>query len=176
MYPYAWSANLFRPDPNNPVVFKMWHEKGRERLVGSSWNGRVSCDGTTNRFDMLTGHKSPEGTLEITCIRNPLTSPPPGTTPFDYKLQVTVGGGGIQPTSDEFTYFAPDAGYVPIFIESKKAGELGWRGRITQEFYFRTEAGQYGRLTINWFPWQDSPTHLDWNCSINPSGSRNLER
>jgi hypothetical protein len=155
----------------------MWKKTGPERLIQPrTWNGNVSCDGRTNRFDLFSGRPNAEGNLEILCVRDPLESPPPGNGPFDYKFEVSVVGGVIQPTSDEFTYLAPEGGYAPIFTESKKAGDPGWRGRLTQEFYIRTDEGHYGRLSVDWYSWQNSPTHLDWNCSINPSGSRNLER
>jgi hypothetical protein len=175
-YAYSWSGDIFHPDPTNPVVFKMWKMQGPESLVGSVWHGNVSCDGSLTTFDLLRGKRVKDGNLQISCVRTPLISPPPGNGPFDYKFEIAVVGGGVQPTEDEFTYLAPEKGYAPSFIEAKKPSDPGWRGRLTQAFYFRTEDGHYGTLFVDWYTAQNSPTHLEWTCSINPSGSRNLER
>jgi len=29
---------------------------------------------------------------------------------------------------------------------------------------------------VDWYAAQNAPNHFEWDCSINPSGSRNLER
>lgn len=175
-YAYTQTTLPFHEDPNKPVVFKMWRLRGKQPLIQSSWDHKVFCDGRTNCFEMLTGRENTNGSLEIMCQRSPVDRIPREGKKFDYEFEVSVKGGNIQPTDDEFTYLAPETGYSPAFVETKKAGEAGWRGRLTQEFYFRTSEGNYGTLTINWFASQANPTHLDWNCCINPSGSRNLER
>jgi hypothetical protein len=172
---YLYYPVKVHPDPERPEVFRMWKKRGAERLINSSWDHKVSCDGTPNRFDLFHGTRNVNGNLEIVCLRTPLRSPP-GNAPFDYSFEIKVIGGGIQPTDDEFTYLAPESGYGSRFIEAKKAGDPGWRGRLTQAFYIRMEDGHYGTLLVDWYAAQNSPTHLDWDCSINPSGSRNLER
>jgi hypothetical protein len=169
-------GNIFHPDPNNPVVFKMWKIAGKEPLVSSAWHGKVACDGTTNRYDLISGHPDTSGALEIICSRTPLTVPPPGSAHFDYKFQIRVHDGSIQPTEDEFTYLAPENGYSPSLTVAQKADDPKWRASVTQEFYIKTADGHYGRLFVDWYAWQTPPVHLEWDCSINPSGSHNLER
>ena len=102
--------------------------------------------------------------------------PRPRVHPFDYSFEIAVLGGGIQQARDEFTYWSPETGYQPTVTISQRAGDTNWYGRVTEEFYIKTADGQYGRLSVDWYASQQSPTHLDWNCSINPSKSRNLER
>ena len=166
----------YKPNPDNPVIFKMWKIMGKETLVGSRWHGKVACDGATNRFDLLYGSKDTNGDLEVVCSKYPLTEPPPGNAHFDYKFEVAVLGGGIQPTADEFTYRAPEKGYAPAFTVSHKADDPNWLGGIKQEFYIKTASGRYGRLYVEWYASQTPPVHLEWNCSINAFGSHNLER
>lgn len=175
-YTYVATARPFHPDAKHPVVFKMWKLQGKEPLIEFSWSHKVPCDGSTNRFSLATGRLDPNGMLEICCTRVPSRLPYPGNRPFAYTFEIGVLKGGIQPTDDDFSYSAPMSGYAPSFIESKKAGEQGWRSSLKQEFYIKTAEGHYGRLAVEWYSWQDSPTHLMWDCSINPSGSRNLER
>jgi hypothetical protein len=177
MYPYSWSAGIFKPDTNNPVIFKMWKQQGTETLVQPpAWNGNVSCDGTTNRFNLLDGKKNVNGDLEIICLKSPINILPRENKPFDYKFEIAVLGGGVQPTEDEFTYLAFEGGYSSSFTLGQKADDPGWQGRVKKEFYIKTADGHYGRLSVDWYSSLQNPTHLDWNCSINPTGSRNLER
>jgi hypothetical protein len=173
---YLYYPPEFHPDVNNPVVFQMWKMQGAESLLNSSWHGKVHCDGTLLAFDLRSGKPTNDGDLQIVCIRTPLSSPPPGNAHFDYKFQITLISGGIQPTGDEFTYLAPETGYSPSFTVEQKADDPKWWGRVTKEFYIKTSDGHYGRLFVDWYAAQNSPNHIEWDCSINPSGSRNLER
>jgi hypothetical protein len=173
---YLYNPSVFHPDINNPVIFKMWKKQGAEPLLESAWHGRMACNGTTNYFDLIRGSKNAEGNLVIVCMRTPFQLPPHSNASFDYKLWITIVGGGIQPTDDEFTYLAPENGYLPSFTLEEKAADPKWTGKTKQELYIKTSEGHYGRLTVDWYNWQTSPTHFEWNSSINPSGSRNLER
>jgi hypothetical protein len=169
----------YKPNPNNPMVFKMWKKRGKEPLVGSAWHGKVACDGAAHRFDLSNGHPSADGNFEITCLRTPVNLPPANIKPYTYKFQITVIGGGIQATDDEFTYLAPETGYSPTLTYGQTADDPKWDRRtpIPKEYYIKTANGHYGRLSADWDVafWQ-SPMILKWDCSINPSGSRNLER
>lgn len=176
-YVFGFDAN-YKPNPDNPVVFQMWKKQGAERLVGSAWRGKMACDGTPVGFDLYHGSRNADGDLQITCTRLPLKSPAPGNAPFDYKFQIAVIGGGIQPTHDEFTYLAPEDGYSTSLTFSQKASDPNWDAKIPipKDYYIKTSDGHYGRLFVDWYAAQNAPTHLEWDCSINPSGSRNLER
>jgi len=167
----------FHPDSNNPVVFKMWKKRGAESLLGSAWHGKVACDGTPIAFDLLNGKQTEVGNLRITCTLTPTDAKWGNQVLSDYKLQIEIGGGAIQRTSDDFTYLAPESGYLPTVTIEEKAADPNHRNpELEQEFYIKTADGHYGRLSIDWAAWQKPPTHLKWDCSINPSGSRNLER
>jgi hypothetical protein len=177
-YSYTLPAD-FHPDLQNPVIFKMWKQQGKEPLVGSNWHGKVACDGTTNRFDLFHGRRSADGSLEIVCTRMPLNLPPANTAPFTWNVQITVIGGAIQPANDEFAYLAPETGYMPLLTYGQQADDSKWDRQMPmpKDYYIKTSDGHYGRLSLEWDRafWQ-SPTILKWDCSINPSGSRNLER
>jgi len=176
---FMYYPRQFHPDSANPVVFKMWKKHGEEPLVGSSWHGKVACDGAMQRFDLLNGHPSADGNLEIICSRTPINLPPANIKPYTYRFQITVIGGGIQATDDEFTYLAPENGYAPSLTFGQTAEDPKWDRRtpIPKDYYIKTADGHYGRLSVDWdLAFAQSPTILKWDCSINPSGSRNLER
>jgi hypothetical protein len=167
----------FHPDPANPVVFKMWKEAGKEPLVVSTWHGKIACDGTPVDFDVYHGYRSTNGSLEITCSRTPLNYERTSRQPYDYKFEIALSGGGIQPAEDDFTYLAPEDAYSQSVTIERKAGAPQWVGWVKQEFYIKTVEGHYGLISVEWEAGhRPSPTPLKWDCSINPSGSRNLER
>ncbi len=175
-YSYTVPAD-FHPDPEKPVVFRMWKMAGKESLIGPAWHGKVACDGTASRFDLHSGHPTADGSLEITCTRTPLNFETTSDRPFAYKLEISIRDGGVQPTGDEFTYQAPDGGYSPSVTIERKPDDPKWGGGLKQEFYIKTAKGEYGRLSVEWDAGhRPAPTPFKWECSINPSGSRNLER
>ncbi len=173
---YMYYPKGLHTDPAKPIVFKMWKKAGAEALVGAAWSGKVACDGTLMTFDLLNGKRAKEGNLQIACTRVPLDIIPRENKRYDYSLQIAVLGGGIQQTEDDFTYLAPEGGYSPKLNVGQKANGTDWIGKVQQEFYIKTAEGHYGRLSVDWYTWQAAPTHFEWDCSINPSGSRNLER
>jgi hypothetical protein len=167
----------YTPDPKNPVVFRMWKKAGNEKLISSAWRGKVACDGTTNRFDLVNGSQGNDGNLKITCTRTPLNYERTNGPSFAYKFEITLTDGSIQATEDEFTYLAPETGYRPSVTIERKPGDPQWRAGVDQEFYVKTADGHYGRIFVTWDAGhRPSPTILKWDCSINPTGSRNLER
>jgi hypothetical protein len=172
---------MYYPKPpnlgvNNPVVFKMWKQRGAEPLIASGWHGNVTCDGVPLIFDLRNGKLAKDGNLRITCTRVPLQIVPREHKRYDYSFQIAMLGGGIQTTEDEFTYLAPEGGYAPSITLGAKADNTKWVGNVKQEFYIKTVDGHYGRLSVDWYADLSSPTHFEWDSSINPSGSRNLER
>lgn len=169
----------YTPDTTNPVVFKMWKQTGKETLTHSSWRGKAVCDGTTNCFDLLSGHSQADGNLKIACFRIPVNLPPANTKPYTYKFQISLNGGGIQPTDDDFTFLAPEQDYLQSLTYGQSADDPKWDRRtpIPKEYYIKTADGHYGHLSVDWdVAFWKAPMILKWNCSINPSGSRNLER
>jgi hypothetical protein len=109
----------------------------------------------------------------------PLNLPPADTEPFTWKAQIKIIGGGIQPANDEFTYLAPESDYLPALAYGQTQDDPNWDRQMPmpKKYYVKTSDGHYGNLSLEWDRafWK-SPTILKWDCSINPSGSRNLER
>lgn len=176
MYSYRVLPIRFHSEPNAPVIFKMWKKQGAEHLQNSAWHGNIVPDGNTITFNLRDGKRADDGDLQITCKRVPLDILPREHKRYDYSLTAVVVGGGIMPTEDEFTFLAPEVGYMPSVKLGAKANDLKWVGSVKQEFYIKTSEGHYGRLSVDWYGDLTSPTHFEWDSSINPSGSRNLER
>lgn len=168
----------YHPSLSHPYVFQMWKEQGKEALVGASWHGKISCDGTTNRFNLSSGKRSAAGELVIILTRQPLNLPPANTKPFTYNVHIGIIGGGIQIAEDEFAYLAPATNYSSMVAFEQNASDPNWDRKtpIPTEYYLRTADGHYGTLYLELYLWQASPVHCAWSCAINPSGSRNLER
>jgi len=173
---YLYNPGVFHPDINNPVIFKMWKKSGEEPLASAEWHGNIVPDGNAITFNLSDGKRVKDGDLQISCTRVPLNIVPVRHKKYDYSLRVEIVGGGIMPTEDEFTFLAPESGYLPNITLGAKADDPKWKGNVRQEFYIKTANGNFGRLLIDWYGDLTSPTHLEWDSSINPSVSRNLER
>jgi hypothetical protein len=177
-YRFGAIPDDYKPDPANPVVFKVWKHQHPDTLIHLAWHGKVPCDGTINRFDLSSGNLSTNGNLEIICSRIPVNLPPANINPFTYKLQIIVIGGGIRATDDEFTYLAAENDYSSSLSFGQTADTVKWNRNtpIPKDYYIKTADGHYGRLSLKWdLAYAQSPTILKWECFINPTGSRNLE-
>ncbi len=172
---YGYYPDQAPRDPNSPVVFKMWKKQGAQPLAHLAWRGQITCDGQPMSFELQEKAQTDYGQMQIACTRTPLVSPPPGSGQFDYKFEITVVGGGIHTTEDEFMYLAPESGYTSSFTIERKAGDTNWNGKVPQQYYVKTADGHYGKLTVDWSAAFGSPTPLRWECFVNPTGSRNLE-
>ncbi len=171
------ASNLPRhvPDPQKPVVFRMYKLLGAEPMIFVRQTGGIPCDGTSTNFDAFTGLRtSSNHNFKVTFTRVPL-HPTKGQR-YDNTLKLEIIGGGILATDDEFTYLAPEEGYEPSVTIERKAGDPAWDRYITRCFYFKTKEGYYGRMKVELATFfEPPPTQFGYESWINPSGSRVLE-
>jgi hypothetical protein len=167
----------FLPDPLNPVIFLLF-KKGKPeplmRLAGAMMGPRqyrLDTKGTPTDISFYTGKRVSqiEGQFRVQYWMDV----PQDTMQrqFDWRCQISVPGGGLQATAEEFPFTAPEQGYQEsIQIESNTNA---WTYMPEKSFYVHLADGKYGRVKFS------------LNCSgnpffgvealINPSGSRNLE-
>jgi len=169
--PSSSRPNDYTPDPNNPVIFKMWKLNGAEPMIHARVHAYVPCDGTSVSFNLLTGRS--QGDLTVTLTRNPVNID--RSKPFDWALTVGVANGGLVENTDTYPNEAPTEGYQPSVTISMPTDDKKWTSTVSGTYYFKN--GQtYGRMTINVMAnFQPPPTLFDADIYANPSGSRNLE-
>ena len=177
---YNGSRDLFVPESQHPVIFKMWKKGVPEPLIFYHKNTRIPYDGTPITLDLAKGKYSTDanavGDLRITLLRSPLKIKW-GTTNFDWQAAIEAIDGGIIETKDEFMYRAPEEGYSPQ-IEIKMAGnDPNWTSQKELSFYLKSRGGKYySRVTVEFRTDSDQETTgFTFTSYVNPNGSRNLE-
>ncbi len=169
------------PDPDNPVVIKMWKLQGAESLVGINQRFKYHFTDAPVNFDLLTGKIVPTGgDIKVTVSRSPgIVSE---RTLQDWSVQIEVVDGGLIETSmadARVAYMAPDNGYQPsaMFIMSTNAPNK-WFGGFDQMFFVQSRGGQvfskvFVSMSVNTNP--DDPMSVTFRGVANANGSRNWE-
>lgn len=174
---YALGPDIYSPDPSNPVIFHL-HKKGKGQPlieqqfppgIGQIW--QLHHDGKPISLDLLNGSQNTSGSgqmkLEFWRDISDLHK-----QPFDWKLQLSVAGGGILQTDEEFPFEAPENGYQHSVVIDMPATNQNWIGDLRTKFYLQMPNGNYGRIDFYILPYNGVFTVKSW---VNPTGSRNLE-
>ncbi|MDW7979560.1 MAG: carboxypeptidase-like regulatory domain-containing protein [Verrucomicrobiales bacterium] len=177
LYSFPNSNGKFIPDPGNPVIFKL-HTKSRGAFliqkefppgIGQIW--QLRADGTPIKLDLVNGSSSVtgDGQIKLEFWRDLSDRK---ARVFDWKLQLSVPGGGLLKTDEEFAFEAPLEGYQSCFVIEMPATNQAWRDNITSRFYVRLPDGKFGRIDLYLLAYNGVFTV---HSAINPTGSRNLE-
>lgn len=172
------AAGKFKPESNNPVLFVMTNKATAEPLV--SFGGdfgktmRLPGDGAPVRWSVWKGQIDPNGELQVTFTREPAVLARVGQ-PATWSAKVEIVGGGIiEASPDELLYRAPEEGYVSVLDYPKSEQK---RGVGHRDFYIKTADEKFGRIQLELYPGDDGPTaRCLIKSSLNPNGSRNLEK
>ena len=162
-----------KTSPSNRASITLWKLRGPEPLLGSSIGAKIPHDGSPVTFDIATEKASTTGDLRVTLSQFPLEVRT-GRERFDWKVKVEILNGGLVEENDSYPYWAPADGYQPAFEFNVSSNALKWLPNIKKNFYIKNAKGHYGIMQFSVFPGR-SPTGLEVNFTINPSGSQNLE-
>lgn len=161
------------PDPNNPIVFKMWKLRGKEPLVSSSMQFTIPFDGTTTALDLVAQKQDANGEVRVVMVRSPSQVKRSGQK-FDWNIKIEMVQGGVMAIGDAYPYWAPENGYVPSFQLNVSSNDVPWRSTMTQDFYIKNSQGHFGRLRIIVHA-ALTPVRIKFDFWLNQSGSQNLE-
>jgi hypothetical protein len=174
IFSFLWpESQRFSPDPNNPVVIKMWKLQGVEPLVGIKKEYKLPFTNAPMIFDLVSGEiVATGGDLKITINR------PDGVIsqqhPQNWNINIEVVGGGFIETSDEessITYVAPGDGYQAI-------GNNNGPDLVEKTFFIRSRDGRVYSKVHLLFGINDTPgSFMDiiFNGMANTNGSPNWE-
>jgi len=153
--------NYYQPDPNNPVIFHL-RKKGEPAPLASSQGELLMTFGAPSAIPIPGITPSP---IIVNVYQNDLRV-------RDWKAQITVDGGGIEPTTEEFPFQAPADGYQPsINIDHDSPHATGWPDEEGGRFYIKTTAG-YGLLELHQTRGMRT---LHYSVLINSAGGTALE-
>jgi len=159
--------------PTDRAIFTMWKLRGAEPLTHSDIRAKIPHDGTAVAFDMMTGKVSPNGDFRVTLSQFPLEIKT-GRERFDWAARIEILNGGMIEEKDAYPFWAPENGYQPSFDFITSSNAIDWIPILKKNFYIKTAQGQYGLMKFAIYPGR-SPTGLEVNFTLNPSGSQNLE-
>lgn len=166
------NGNNFVPDAGNPVIFLLRKKGTGENLIGVKQNYRVARDGTPLGIDLTTGKTTgSSGDFVVQCWTDDQGKA--SGQKYDWHCVVTIPGGGVVPTDEEFPFQAPENGYVPTNGIAMPADRPDWTSDVDLKFYYRLADGRYGRMTFSMIAGGQHFCMID--SVLNPSGSRNLE-
>jgi hypothetical protein len=176
-YSYKGTSEIFTPDSDNPVVFKMWKQQGAEKLIkGDKFYGIIP-DGRQYTLNLLYGQKiegdSSKGDLKVTIERPAQITP---RTPYDWSFTIEGINGGVIETADEFMYLAPESGYQPKYQFSMNSTHPKWSDKTKKQFYLSSRDRKFfGRMEVDVYSSYRDQAVFDVHYFLNTNGSRNLE-
>jgi len=169
----ALRGESFSPDPRNPVIFHLRKKGIGENLIGVKQNYRVARDGTPLGINLTTGKTTTGGSGDFV-VRCWTDDQGKRSGPkYDWRCLVTIPGGGMVPTDEEFPFVAPEDGYTLTNEIAMPTGRTNWTSQVDLKLYFRLADGRYGRMKFSMIAGGQHFCMID--SVLNPSGSRNLE-
>ena len=123
-------------------------------------------------MDLIKGTTAPAGSGNIT-LEMWVDLRAPGARAFNWKCRLSMLGGGLIETDDEFNFTAPEKGYGPSLMIDMPASDADWQNEIRRKLFIQLPDGSFGRLEI--YLLARNGVYSDSIGFINPSGSRNLE-
>jgi hypothetical protein len=176
----APEGERLHPDPNNPVVIKMWKLQGAEPLLSINQHYKLHYTPQPIYFDLLTSEVVPNGGDIKLIVKRPqgIIS---GQNRPDWSVQVEAVGGGVMDSGgqERVAYVAPETGYESStnFIFSTNP-PYKWFGGFDQGFFLMSRNGQvYSKLRFS-FNINDDPDGLmsiAFRGIANTNSSRNWE-
>ena len=170
---YAGANQNFVPDAANPVVFRLKKKGTAEPLVQAEGKFSVPRNGTPVEIDLHTGKQVPtgQGHFRVECWTE---EPKARGLNYNWKCRITVPGGGLLVSTNQFDFQAPQAGYaeleeidMPILLNEQ------WARTAKRNYFLKLNNGRYARASFEMISFNNHFFKI--GAFINPSGSRNLE-
>jgi hypothetical protein len=93
-------------------------------------------------------------------------------TPYDWAVRLTVPGGGLVESTNQFDFVAPDSGYQQSVEIDMAKDQVGWSDTLNKSYFVQLPNG-YLRMKIHMRA--KTPLYTSLEYFYNPDGSRNLE-
>jgi hypothetical protein len=93
-------------------------------------------------------------------------------TPYDWSARLTVPGGGLVESTNQFDFVAPDSGYTESLKLDMNKNQPGWSDTINKSYFVKLPNG-YLRMGIHIRA--KTPVYTSLEYYYNPDGSQDLE-
>ncbi|HXT13786.1 MAG TPA: carboxypeptidase-like regulatory domain-containing protein [Candidatus Angelobacter sp.] len=162
--------------PEGPVIIKMWKKGTTEPLVSEGHFFGFEPDGRTYSIDLMTGKKtegSADGDIQIQITRPHDIHP---HERYPWSIQIIAPSGGLVEATDEFRYEAPENGYAPSVKIEMDPTDPAWIDLLKKAFYVKSRTGSlYGTIQMTIHPDYQDKSAIEFQSTVNPAGSRNLQ-
>jgi hypothetical protein len=161
-----------------PVVFQLVKKGIAVQLIHIKGIGLhpmrdylLATDGKPTDISLSTGHLTPqgEGDLQVAFTAGPSLENNP--TRITWQCVITVPGGGLLQTSQEFPFLAPEGGYS--VSDELNISATNWAEEVDRQYYVKLGNGNFGRVNLRIIGVARPYFRLE--SFLNPSGSPNLE-
>lgn len=171
-YANPFEEIFHRPDPNRPVFFFLRRQNPAADVISKSVEVVLPGDGTGPRLHLESGKVAATGEVQIQAWKP--WPPRPMSPPYNWKVILSIAGGGFVETHEDFAFEAPEAGYEETYmIDMNPALLTEWRVSAEHSLYFTFgEPKKYGRMSLRT---DGGSRYIFLDYVINQSGSRNLE-
>jgi len=171
---YNISTNI-TPDPERPVVFRMWHVQPAEPLVVGQKFARIVPDGRAYSINLSANtitHGETKSADLLLRLKRPVNVSRGDR--FDWSLRIEAMQASLIQTNAEFMYVAPASGYTSNYLFEARSDTQEWARRIKRSFFLKTEGGNFARMDVDAFGFYDGEAAVEISFALNPSGSTNL--
>ena len=174
---YVMGTDIISPDPQNPVVFNLRKKGTSEPLVHIAGIGLrtmrdylLAADGKPTEVSLRDGRLAPvgQGDLKVEFRAGDSIAP----SEISWWCQVSVPGGGLMETSEEFPFLAPENGYQEF--NKWSITSTNWTETLDKQYYVKLRDGNFGQVKLRVIG-VPKRAYFRMESFLNPSGSRNLE-
>jgi hypothetical protein len=174
---YVMGTDIISPDPQNPVVFNLRKKGTPEPLVHIAGIGLrtmrdflLAADGKPTEVSLRDGQLAPvgQGDLKVEFRARDSIAP----SEISWWCQVSVPGGGLIETGEEFPFLAPENGYQEF--DQWSITSTNWTESLDKQFYVKLRDGNFGRVKLRVIG-VPKRAYFRMESFLNPSSSRNLE-
>jgi hypothetical protein len=176
---YSLGNDIYSPDPQNPVIFNLRKKGAPESLIHIAGIGLhtmrdflLAADGKPTEVSLHDGRLAPagQGDLKVEFQAGPPLDNFPSR--ISWQCQVTIPGGGLVQTDEEFPFLAPENGYQEF--DQCNVGATNWTETLDKQYYVKLRDGNFGRVKLRVIG-VPNRAFFRMESFLNPSGSRNLE-
>jgi hypothetical protein len=174
---WFWMEQGFKPSmmptKDKPAIFSLKKKGATEPLIVLKTGSiNIPTDGTPIEFNLERRRviKGQAGTFNVQMWVD--AHDPKSNQPYRWNYRITVPGGGIQPTLDEYNFSAPTTGYQETIENEVAPDGARWNDSREQMLFVKLGDGKYARIRLEVRALGDFFIEDGY---LNPSGSQNLE-
>lgn len=160
------------PDTEDKAMLFYMHHKGNPvALIDRRGGLHKPADGTTMDFP-LRGKTQGEiiGQLQAQAWKG--EPDPQNDNHYDWKVKITVPGGGVMASSNEFGFIAPESGYQQTLEIGMSKDDPNWKPGVNEKLFFKLP-NYFARGQADIDLYHDF--YFVMHYFVNPDGSPNLE-